>query len=73
MAERLQVANLVLWHTEDTHLPHRIRDYLAEGRQWFSGGLYVPDDLEVIELVPASRPRPALPEEHPTGHCPDTR
>ena len=53
LAERLRVANLVLWHTEDTHLPHRKREYLAEGRQWFSGRLYVPDDLEVIELVPA--------------------
>jgi ribonuclease Z len=49
-AERLGVKNLVLYHSEDVFLEERKRRYLAEGRQYFSGGLYVPDDLEVIEL-----------------------
>ena len=49
-AERLGVKNLVLYHSEDVFLEERKRRYIAEGRQFFSGGLYVPDDLEVIEL-----------------------
>lgn len=49
-AERLGVKNLVLYHTEDDDLPHRKERYLAEGRQHFSGNLYVPDDLETFNL-----------------------
>lgn len=55
MAEALGIANLVLWHTEDTHVPHRKRDYLAEGSPLFSGTLYIPDDLETIILAQRSR------------------
>ena len=37
--------------TRKTQIPHRERErYMAEGRQYFSGTLYVPDDLEVITL-----------------------
>ena len=42
--------NLVLWHTEDTRLPERKTLYTAEGRQYFFGNLFVPDDLESIAL-----------------------
>ena len=49
-AECLGVRNLVLYHTEDTHLPDRRRLYEAEGREHYSGGLWVPDDLDSIEL-----------------------
>ena len=42
--------NLVLWHTEDTRLPERKALYTAEGRQYFPGNLFVPDDLESIAL-----------------------
>ena len=50
LAESLHIPNLVLWHTEDTRLPERKTLYTAEGRQYFSGNLFVPDDLESIAL-----------------------
>lgn len=50
LAEKLSVANLVLWHTEDSHGPQRKHVYRAEGRRYFSGNLYVPDDMETIPL-----------------------
>lgn len=50
IAEELQARNLVLWHTEDTRLSERKALYTAEGRPFFSGGLFVPDDLETIRL-----------------------
>ena len=49
-ATELRVENLVLWHTEDTRLAERKTLYTAEGRQYFSGNLFVPDDLESIAL-----------------------
>lgn len=50
LAQRFQVPNLVLWHTEETHLECRKQLYSAEGRSFYSGRLYVPDDLDVIAL-----------------------
>lgn len=49
-AEQLHVKNLILYHTEDTNIARRRELYTAEGKQVFSGNLYVPDDLEEIEL-----------------------
>ena len=50
-AERYHVKNLVLWHTEDTTTyDHRKELYTAEGMQYYSGNLFVPEDLEVISL-----------------------
>ena len=49
-AEELGVHNLLLYHTEDTHYQERQELYLAEGRQFYSGNLYVPYDLDVLEL-----------------------
>ena len=49
-AERLGVKNLVLYHTEDRTITQRKKLYMQEGARYFSGGLYVPDDLETIEL-----------------------
>lgn len=49
-AEELGVRNLLIYHTEDSDLPHRKERYGAEGRACFSGNLVIPDDLEVIEL-----------------------
>lgn len=51
LAQRLGVPHLVLWHTEETHLAQRKALYSAEGRQFYSGDLYVPDDLDVIPLA----------------------
>ena len=50
LAQRLKVRHLVLWHTEETHLARRRELYTAEGRQYFSGDLHIPDDLDVIQL-----------------------
>ena len=50
LAQELGVRNLVLYHTEDTDLPLRRKRYTAEGQRYYHGNLYVPDDLDVIEL-----------------------
>ncbi|MBQ3822600.1 MAG: MBL fold metallo-hydrolase [Thermoguttaceae bacterium] len=50
LAERIGVRNLILYHTEDENMRDRKRLYTEEGRKYFTGNLYVPDDLERIEL-----------------------
>lgn len=50
LAESLGVKNLLLYHTEDTRLAERKRLYAAEAVSEFSGRVFVPDDLERIEL-----------------------
>lgn len=50
LAEELGVQNLLLYHTEDHNLARRKELYAAEGRPRFSGRLWIPDDLESIEL-----------------------
>ncbi len=49
-AEYLEVKNLVLYHTEDTDMIHRKQKYTDEGRMYYYGNIYVPDDLERIDL-----------------------
>ncbi|MBQ1466889.1 MAG: MBL fold metallo-hydrolase [Solobacterium sp.] len=49
-AERLGVKNLLIYHTEDRDLLHRRESYTAEALQYFHGHVYVPDDLDTIEL-----------------------
>lgn len=49
-AERLGVKNLILYHTEESHLSDRKFLYTEEGRKYFSGNIFVPDDLETIEI-----------------------
>ena len=48
----LHVKNLILYHTEDTDLALRRERYAAEAGELFKGNIYVPDDLEVIPLLP---------------------
>ena len=50
LAEQLNVDNLVLYHTEDKNIKNRKRLYTQEGQQYYHGNLFVPDDLEVLEL-----------------------
>ena len=50
LAGSLSIPNLVLWHTEDHNLSRRKALYTAEGRQYYSGNLLVPDDGEIIAL-----------------------
>ena len=42
--------NLVLYHTEDKNIRDRKALYTQEGREFFYGRIYVPEDLEEIEL-----------------------
>lgn len=51
LAEQLGVENLLLYHTEDQHLSERKALYTAEGRGFFHGNLYVPDDLETLTIL----------------------
>ena len=50
LASELGVRHLVLWHTEDRCIERRKALYTAEARESYTGDLYVPDDLETIEL-----------------------
>lgn len=50
LAEELKVTNLLLYHTEETHLAERKRLYTEEGKRYYHGNLYVPDDLEIFEI-----------------------
>lgn len=50
LAEKLEVQNLLLYHTEDKNITHRKELYVAEGKRYYSGNLHVPDDLEKIRL-----------------------
>ena len=49
-AEKLAAKNLVLHHTEDTALDTRKALYTAEASAHFKGGVFVPDDLDVIDI-----------------------
>ena len=51
LAQQHNIPHLVLWHTEDATLDNRKQLYTAEARQAYLGDLYVPDDLEVIDLI----------------------
>ena len=50
MAAEYGVNNLILYHTEDTHIAVRKQLYTAEGAAYYSGNLLVPDDGEKFEL-----------------------
>ena len=50
LAEELKAKNLVLYHTEDKHIATRKQDYSAEAAKYYGGKIFVPDDLDVIDL-----------------------
>lgn len=50
LAKEMNVKNIVLYHTEDKNIHHRKELYTKEGQEYFNGNIYVPDDLDVIEL-----------------------
>lgn len=50
LAQELGVRNVVLYHTEDKTLSTRKAEYGAECKKYFSGNVFVPDDLEVISF-----------------------
>lgn len=51
LASLHNIANLVLWHTEDkTGIADRKKRYSAEGQLYYKGNLLIPDDGEIIPL-----------------------
>ena len=40
LAEQLGIPNLILYHTEDTHITERKKLYCKEGKEFYSGSLY---------------------------------
>ena len=50
LAEELGVKNLILYHTEEKTLANRKENYTRKAAENFKGRIFVPDDLEVIEL-----------------------
>ena len=51
LAEENHVPNLVLWHTEDKSIATRRETYMAEGKAYYYGRLYVPEDGEILPLA----------------------
>lgn len=49
-AEKLQIPNLILYHTEEVNLKNRKELYTAEGQEYYQGNLFVPWDLEVFDI-----------------------
>lgn len=49
-AARLGVKNIVIYHTEDDNIDNRKQLYTEEGSKYFQGNIFVPEDLEVLEL-----------------------
>ena len=50
IAKNLNIKNLILYHTEDKTLTTRKQAYTNEAASEFFGKIYVPDDLEIIDL-----------------------
>lgn len=50
LAEALNIKNLILYHTEDRNRKNRKELYREEGKQYYTGNLFVPEDLECFEL-----------------------
>ncbi len=50
LAAELGVKNLILYHTEEKTLATRKENYTREAAENFKGRIFIPDDLEVIEL-----------------------
>ncbi len=47
----LNVKNIILYHTEETHGKDRKKLYTEEAKRVFEGTVFVPDDLEEIQLI----------------------
>lgn len=49
-AQAMNVRNLLLYHTEDSNIKNRKLTYTAEGKIFYNGNIFVPNDLEIIKL-----------------------
>ena len=50
LARKLNVKNVILYHTEDKSYGKRKALYTEEGKKYFDGNIIIPDDMETIEL-----------------------
>lgn len=50
IAQTVNAKNLIILHTEDNDLINRKNLYTKEAKKYFDGKVYVPNDLEVIEI-----------------------
>ena len=50
LARKLNVKNVILYHTEDKNYGKRKALYTEEGKKYFDGNIIIPDDMETIEL-----------------------
>ena len=48
--QKLNVKEMVLWHTIDNNIPKRKQLYTNEAKKYFNGKVFVPEDLEIINL-----------------------
>lgn len=46
----LNIKNLILYHTEDSHGDNRQSLYLQEAQSYFTGNVFVPNDMDIIEI-----------------------
>lgn len=51
LADKLQVENLLLYHTEDRNIENRKELYYKEGKENYQGNLFIPDDLETLKIM----------------------
>lgn len=49
-AEKLNVKNLIIYHTEDKNFANRRELYTNEGKDYYNGNLYIPEDLDTFIL-----------------------
>lgn len=50
IAADFDVLNVIMYHTEDTHMKNRKLLYTNEAQKYYNGNVYVPDDLDEIIL-----------------------
>ena len=46
----LNIKNLILYHTEESHGKNRKKLYTKEAQTYFNGNIIVPNDLEEIKI-----------------------
>lgn len=49
-AQNIGVKNLILWHTQENLGNQRQSEYLKEAKENFKGNIFIPNDLDIIEL-----------------------
>ncbi|MBQ7640926.1 MAG: MBL fold metallo-hydrolase [Acholeplasmatales bacterium] len=50
MLNKLNIKNVIIYHTEEKHGEKRKELYIKETKEYYSGNVYVPDDLEIIKI-----------------------